>query len=110
MKKDFDLERLGKRMPYTTPDGFFEGFEGSVLRRVKSDGETCRTLHSRYRLKIWACGIAAAIVVLLVLHVSLPVKHKAITATEVDWAFAQLTADDQSYLLNIYQEDVFLNE
>ena len=24
MKKDFDFDDIGKRTPYTTPDGFFE--------------------------------------------------------------------------------------
>jgi len=24
MKKDFDFDNIGKRTPYTTPDGFFE--------------------------------------------------------------------------------------
>lgn len=110
MKKDFNLDKMDKRMPYTTPDGFFEEFEDSVFRRLESDGEVRHMLHPGYRLKRLAWGVAAAVAVLLMLYFGQPTRHKAVSFIDVDLAFAQLSADDQSYLLNIYQEDVFLNE
>ena len=32
--KDFDLEHIGKRMPYSVPEGFFETFPDRMMQRV----------------------------------------------------------------------------
>ena len=34
MKKDFDFDDIGKRTPYTTPDGFFEDMQRKVMERT----------------------------------------------------------------------------
>ena len=34
MKKDFDFDDIGKRTPYTTPDGFFEDVQRKVMERT----------------------------------------------------------------------------
>ena len=34
MKKDFDFDNIGKRTPYTTPDGFFEDVQRKVMERT----------------------------------------------------------------------------
>lgn len=39
MNKDFDFDKIGKRMPYTTPEGFFDKLEDDIWKEVK-DG--CR--------------------------------------------------------------------
>ena len=31
MKKDFDFNSIGKRMPYTAPEGFLDDIENNVL-------------------------------------------------------------------------------
>ena len=36
MKKDFDFDDIGKRTPYTTPDGFFEDVQRKVMEQRKS--------------------------------------------------------------------------
>ena len=33
----FDFKQVGKRMPYTTPDGFFKDMEKNILETVKDD-------------------------------------------------------------------------
>ena len=33
----FDFKQVGKRMPYTTPDGFFKDMEKNILEAVKDD-------------------------------------------------------------------------
>lgn len=35
MSKDFDFNRIGKRLPYTTPEGFLDDMEKQVWERVK---------------------------------------------------------------------------
>lgn len=34
MKQDFKFEQVGKRTPYTVPDGFFAEMEKDVLKKV----------------------------------------------------------------------------
>lgn len=34
MKKEFDFDDIGKRTPYTTPDGFFEDMQRKVMERA----------------------------------------------------------------------------
>ena len=33
MKKDFDFDRVGKRLPYTVPDDFFAKLEDDIDRK-----------------------------------------------------------------------------
>ena len=39
MNRDFDFNRVGKRMPYTVPEDFFAKLEDDVCRKVTSRGE-----------------------------------------------------------------------
>ena len=36
MNKDFDFDKVGKRMPYQVPDSFFAQLESNVMQEVKS--------------------------------------------------------------------------
>lgn len=33
----FDFGKVGKRMPYSTPEGFFKEMEANILEQVKND-------------------------------------------------------------------------
>ncbi len=33
----FDFDQVGKRMPYSTPEGFFKEMEANILEQVKDD-------------------------------------------------------------------------
>ena len=136
----FDFKQVGKRMPYTTPDGFFKDMEKNILEAVKDDTPQAVKIQPqsvKVQLKkrpvfkmIWAAAIAvaASVAVLLVLnidfsaadsslamHSSLVSSHSSQPSQakseleQVDQAFAQLSEADQAYLLDVYQEDVFLN-
>ena len=37
MNKDFDFDKVGKQMPYTTPEGFFDKLEEDIWAEVKND-------------------------------------------------------------------------
>lgn len=73
---------------------------------------------------IWAAAIAvaASVAVLLVLNIDFSAADSSLASShssqpsqaksdleQVDQAFAQLSEADQAYLLDVYQEDVFLN-
>ncbi len=119
--KDFNLDHVGKRMPYTTPDGFFDKLEENIWQEVKAD---CRAEANEHTggMRLAARGqrsvrllvrsvlaVAASVALVLVVHMSFR-KSDVPTDHDVDQAFSQLTADDQAYLLSVYQEDVFIHE
>ena len=130
----FDFKQVGKRMPYTTPDGFFKDMEKNILEAVKDDTPQSVKIQPqsvKVQLKkrpvfkmIWAAAIAvaASVAVLLVLNIDFSAADSSLASShssqpsqaksdleQVDQAFAQLSEADQAYLLDVYQEDVFLN-
>lgn len=100
MNKEFDFGHIGKRMPYTIPDGFFDQLEEDIRKEVKPAKS-----HSLLRTVLAVAASAA----LLVIGMNFP-KSDSVSINDVDLAFSRLTTDDQAYLLDIYQEDVFINE
>lgn len=115
----FNFNQVGKRMPYSTPEGFFKEMEANILEQVKDDKQVPvrRQPKKRPLMKvIWAAAIAvaASVAVLLVLNIDFSASSSQPSQVnngiqEVDQAFAQLSSADQAYLLSVYQEDVFLN-
>lgn len=117
----FDFDQVGKRMPYSTPEGFFKEMEANILEQVKDDKQVPvrRQPKKRPLMKvIWAAAmaVAASVAVLLVLNIDFMAPRSSLPSQAdnemqaVDQAFAQLSSADQAYLLNVYQEDVFLDE
>lgn len=116
----FDFDKVGKRMPYSTPEGFFKEMEANILEAVKDDTpQPLKTERKKRPLMrvMWTAvlAVAASVAVLLVLHIDFSAPHPSHPSQTdrelqaVDQAFAQLSAADQAYLLDVYQEDVFLN-
>ena len=115
----FNFDQVGKRMPYSTPDDFFKDMEANILEQVKDDKPKPVRIQPKKRplMKvIWAAAMAASVAVLLILHIDFAAPHSSLPSQAdnemqaVDQAFAQLSSADQAYLLNVYQEDVFLDE
>lgn len=117
----FDFGKVGKRMPYSTPDDFFKDMEANILEQVKDDKPKPVRMQPKKRplMKvIWAAAmaVAASVAVLLILHIDFATPHSSLPSQAynemqaVDQAFAQLSSADQAYLLSVYQEDVFLDE
>ena len=117
----FDFSKVGKRMPYSTPDDFFKDMEANILEQVKDDKPKPVRIQPKKRplMKvIWAAAmaVAASVAVLLVLNIDFAAPHSSLPSQvdnemqAVDQAFAQLSSADQAYLLSVYQEDVFLDE
>lgn len=114
MKEDFDLDKIGKKMPYTTPDGFFDELENNIWSEVKDDMKPVKIANPVKRRPAYAflgrvAAVAAVVAVVLMVGMKFG-KPAAPTIDDVDMAFCQLSDEDQDYLLSIYQEDVFINE
>jgi len=133
MNKEFDFDKIGKRMPYDTPDGFFDKLEDDIWNKVKDDylekesndkdseGKLSQSKASegmvakprksaKLRLLIRSViAVAAAVTIGFIINLSF-FKPNPTTLNDVDQAFSQLTTADQAYLMNVYQDDVFMNE
>jgi len=120
--KEFDFNKIGKQMPYTTPDGFFDKLEDEIWTEMKDDFQKQKNDKTAVKTKLQerkpaklrllmrsVLAVAASIALVLVIHMNFSKSNNA-SINDVDQAFSQLTTDDQAYLLNIYQDDVFINE
>ena len=138
MNNEFDFDKIGKRMPYDTPDGFFDKLEDDIWNKVKDDylekgnnekdsedkasqskvsqsqaseGKVAKPRKpAKLRLLIRSViAVAAAVAIGFIINLSF-FKPSPTTLNDVDQAFSQLTTADQAYLMNVYQDDVFINE
>ena len=63
MKQDFPFDEIGKNMPYTVPEGYFDNLS-SRLCRVATDDHSTKRHTTRIAFMRWI-GIAAAIAIIL---------------------------------------------
>ena len=111
MGKEFDFNRIGKRMPYKTPEGFLDEMEATVWREVQDELPNAQHKRKTFRLRVFAgdTAIAGSIALLLVFH-PFYLKEETDSFSHVEQAFANLSQEDQAYMLAVYQEDIFMNE
>lgn len=112
MEQGYDFERVGKRMPYRVPDGFFESFEDDVMQAVATDTATPARPKSRFTRWLTRGAAAAAITGVVALGgYKLAFKAEANDSfVLVEKAFDNLSEEDQEFLLEVYQEDCFIDE
>ena len=109
MEQNYDLSKIGKQMPYTVPDGFFDKLEENVMNEVKAQPAKKKATVIRMAFRA-AIAVAACIALFLVVKKVLPQDQDTnIDDFEnVELAFNNLSTDDQDYLLEVYQEELFL--
>ena len=109
MEQNYDLSKIGKQMPYTVPDGFFDKLEENVMNEVKAQPAKKKATVIRMAFRA-AIAVAACIALFLVFKKVLPQDQDTnIDDFEnVELAFNNLSTDDQDYLLEVYQEELFL--
>lgn len=98
-------------MPYIVPDGFFEQLENDILQDTQLAAMPVAT-KTNHRLRLWIQSVVAvaAVITLIwlggarLLHLS-PEK-----LPDVEQVFANLSTDDQDYMLSVFQDDLFMNE
>ena len=114
MEKIFYFEQVGKRMPYTVPDGFFDKMEEDVMLDVKA--ETAQPKRRKKAIKIAirsAIAVAAAIALFFVVRSTLPKSEPVLASADdfasVELAFNHLSADDQDFLIVVYEDEDYIN-
>lgn len=115
MDKQFDFGQVGKRMPYNVPDGFFDQLEQNVMAEVKADDtatekpkQKARTVKMAIRTILAA---AAAVALFFVVTKNLPTSESQTDTFEfVELAYNNLSTEDQEFLMEVYEEDEFIND
>ena len=117
MDKNFDFNQVGKRMPYSTPDDFFAKMQSNILDAVQDmpqKNTKIKTNRRTVRKWLWPVSLsaAAAVVVMFVINIHLLAPNTPTASSDiqdVEQAFAQLSECDQAYIVDVYQDDVFIN-
>lgn len=119
--------KLNKRLPYSVPDGFFDVMEANVMAKIKADaginvgGDKADTQmrDKQYRkttkhTRTISLSILAMAASLLLLFTIFSQSTKTAQQTNgmesIDMAFSQLNTDDQAFLMEIYDDDMFLDD
>ena len=120
-------EKLNKRLPYSVPDGFFDVMEDNVMAKIKADaginvgGDKAdtqmrdkqyrkTTTHTR-TISLSILAMAASLLLLFtIFSQSTKTAQQTKSMESIDMAFSQLNTDDQAFLMEIYDDDMFLDD
>lgn len=106
-----ELSNIGKRMPYTVPDGFFDSLEDRVMSRIAQE-DPAAPVRKRRRgiikaISFGAVAAAAALALVIMPDNSAPqVQNVPVQLAEVEHAFDQLSAHDREYLVDNYDDQL----
>lgn len=122
-------KKLNKRLPYSVPDGFFDVMEANVMAKIKADAEAGTSVgddkadtqmwDKRYRktikhtrtISLSFLAMAASLLLLFtILPKSTKTAQQANDLESIDKAFSQLNTDDQTFLMEVYDDDMFLDD
>lgn len=110
MEHKFDFDKIGKRMPYSVPSGTFEEIEHNVTSVLNRRKKRKNMVH----LLRWGAGlaVAASIALLIVVRPTAPAPstNSDDMLAKIDLADANLSEADREYLLEIYNDDIFINQ
>lgn len=102
---NYSFDKIGKRMPYRVPETFFDDIETRILAETRSPRKSRNILKFAYR----GLAVAASLTLLFIATNPDVFSHKTDFA-EVAQAFDNLSDADRAFLLDIYQDDIFINE
>lgn len=122
MTNEYNLNRVGKNMPYLMPEGFFGQMQANVLAEVEKEemakASQVEMKHRRkaklVRLYVAAASIAACICVAVLVGRSFlssdsaAPQHSAASVASVDKAYDNLSNEEQQELNATYANDVYL--
>lgn len=122
MTNEYNLDRVGKKMPYQMPEGFFEQMQAKVLAEVEKEkmakASQVEMKHRRkaklVRLYVAAASIAACICLAVLVGRSFlssdsaAPQHSAASVASVDKAYDNLSNEEQQELNATYANDVYL--
>lgn len=97
-------------MPYTVPYGTFDEIEHNVADSLSLRKKKMNKVH----LFRWSAGLAVAASIALLIVVRPTNSISSTTSddmlTKIDFADADLSEADREYLIEIYNDDIFINQ
>lgn len=105
--ENFDFNRIGKRTPYRVPDNFFSDAEDRIIQSIR---RPMRQKSSRMRKIICLSVSMAASISLLLVATKSGIFRSQEDFSEISTAFDNLSDEDQAYLIDTFQEDIFIND
>lgn len=109
-----EFEKIGKSMPYRTPQGFFAE-QTSELQQLAAQyirEQSANKTKGSLRPLLWVGGIAAALLIGVVLYWSDPVPQDSTTVpSEPLYAYNETMSNDElEGWVEYYEADLFLAE
>ncbi|MFI3262690.1 MAG: hypothetical protein R3Y26_07255 [Rikenellaceae bacterium] len=103
--KDFDINKIGKKMPYAAPsDDFFEKFSADMLSKVEEQEK--KRINLRFR-KIISFTSAIAAMFIAGLMLTLTMKDETSSFTNSDYlAYENVNASIDSYLCSLSDSEI----
>lgn len=98
--KDFDIEKLEKRMPYSVPENFFEEFSAQTIAKIEAQKRRKRKLII-VRMVASCASVAAMVVIMLNVW-----SVNTFSINELDLNIPS----SENVLLSSVEIDSFLNE
>lgn len=118
MTNEYNLDRVGKKMPYLMPEGFFGQMQANVLAEVEKEEMAKASqmeMKHRRKAKLVRLYVAAACICVAVLvgrsflsSDSAAPQHSAASVASVDKAYDNLSNEEQQELNATYANDVYL--
>ena len=118
MKKDFDFDDIGKRTPYTTPDGFFEDVQRKVMERTGVKQQRKSHMKLIISTVVAIAAVLAGILFVPSLRQMDEVKSSSSNRLAVDrsngtdpvdtW-IKELSDEELEELVSFSENDIFLN-
>ena len=94
------MEKIGKTMPYTVPEGFFDAMEERLMQEVTAKKKKTKLP----KVVLWTgVAVAASLALLMMLRQGFS-KVETDSFEQVEMAFNQLSDDDQQLILDYYDE------
>lgn len=111
MANRFDFTRIGKEMPYTVPDGFFDEFERTIASKVNIAVPTATPKRSaQVRILVRTLSAAAAVAAIIFTAFALSPTRAPEPSMTLEQAFANLDTTDQEYLLDTYNDVSYISD
>lgn len=92
-------------MPYRVPDTFF----ADVEERIMADVASRNRKRNLFKIIFRSAGIAAMLALIVAVGATMMLSSNT-DFYDIAQAFDDLSETDQSYIIESYQEDIFINQ
>lgn len=100
MKKDFDFEQVGKRLPYKAPDSYVENFKPNFLRHTPH-----RNNKMAIRLFVYAAASVALLIISSLIVLNPGKRQNFLTSQQETEPFANINSADFNDIIKSFTDE-----